>query len=98
MNILRAASISLEVAHHSPEGVLHGHSLMVEAWTPDCVCLDAWKAEMTSRLAVFETGPLEATAGRTFEDVAIKVLELLPSATRVIVRLPSRGHAVEVTR
>lgn len=96
--ILRAATVAVEVAHRSPEGVLHGHSLTVEAWTPRDTCLDAWRGEMAHALAPLENGPLEKTAGRTFEDVAMWILERLPDAVRVVVRLPTRGHAVEVSR
>jgi hypothetical protein len=96
--ILRAATVAIEVAHRSPEGVLHGHSLSIEAWTPRDTCLDAWRDEMARALAPLENGPLENTVGRTFEDIARHALEVLPDAVRVIVRLPSRGHAVEITR
>ncbi len=98
MKILRGATVALEVMHYSPQGVLHGHSLRVEMWTTAETCLDAWRARMASQLAVMERGTLEQTAGRTFEDVAIMALRLLPEAVRAVVRVPTRGIFVEVTR
>jgi hypothetical protein len=98
MKFLRAATISLEVAHMGLDGILHGHSLVVEVWTENELCLDAWRARIEERTAYIE-GQLEKTiSGRTFEDVAVAILSALPEAVRVIVTVPTLGHRVEATR
>ncbi len=94
----RAATVPLEIAHLGLDGVLHGHSLTAEVWTRAEIDLDAWRAEV-SAVAVDVEGRLEQTiAGRSFEDVARALLERLPGADRVVVRLPTRGHVVELER
>ena len=98
MTFTRAATVPLEIAHLGLDGVLHGHSLTAEVWTRDDVDLDAWRALVTEAAGRVE-GRLEATIqGRTFEDVAVAMLTSLPTACRVVVRLPTRGHAVELVR
>lgn len=93
-----ASTVAVEIAHLGTDGVLHGHSLTIEAWTDQRTCLDAWKARLSS-VADEMAGHLERTIGaRAFEDVGAFVLASLPECTRVIVRLPTRGHLVEVTR
>ena len=94
----RAATVALEVAHRGLDGTLHGHSLTIEAWTDAMVDLDAWREELEAVAAGIE-GLLEQTiGGRTFEAVAGAVLDRLPGCTRVVLRLPTRGHVVEATR
>lgn len=96
--ILRTASAPVEIAHCGVDGVLHGHSLIVEATTRDAICLDEWRAQLAECLAGIE-GQIERTIGaRTFEDVALVVMQRMPAACRVVVRLPTRGHSVEATR
>ena len=96
--ILRASTVPLEIAHLGQDGVMHGHSLLIEAWTDHPVDLDVWRDRMNDATARFE-GQLERTiGGRTFEDVAEAVLAALPECVRVTVRLPTRGHVVEAVR
>ena len=98
MTISRAATVPLEVAHLGTDGVLHGHSLTAEVWTAAAVDLDAWHAVVAGVVATIE-GRLEDTiGGRTFESVAAALLDQLPAATRVVIRLPTRGHLVEMAR
>lgn len=98
MIFLRAATVALEIAHHGADGRLHGHTLLVQAWTGHDTCLDAWQALLRERTAHIE-GVLEQTIGaRTFEDVAVEILRVLPEAVRVAIQLPSRGHSVDVSR
>jgi hypothetical protein len=98
MIVRRATTIALEIAHFGENGVLHGHTMMLEAWTDRNTCLDAWQELIRQRTAHIE-GQLEQTiGGRTFEDVAVAALKVLPEAVRVVVRLPSRGHVVEAIR
>lgn len=97
-NFARGVTIPVEIAHYSVNGALHGHTLMIEVWTRVDIDLDVLKATLTARLSFMEDGTLEQNVGRTFEDVAARVLAEIPAADRVIVRLPSRGHAVEATR
>lgn len=94
----RGVTIPLEIAHHSVNGALHGHTLLIEVWTRADADLDTLKDTLTARLAFMENGTLEQHVGRTFEDVARRVLAEIPAADRVVVRLPSRGHAVEAIR
>jgi hypothetical protein len=95
---MRAATIPLEIAHLGTDGVLHGHSLTAEVWTEAEVDLDVWRQQITRATAAL-SGQLEATiGGRTFEDVASQVLACLPDACRVVIRLPTQGHAVELWR
>jgi hypothetical protein len=76
---------------------LHGHSLTLEVWTDRDVCLDARRADAAIRLAHIE-GHLETTiGGRTFEDVGTAAMRALPDAVRIVVRLPTRGHSIEVS-
>ena len=96
--ILRASTVPLEIAHLGTDGVLHGHSLTVEAWTDQPVDLDVWRERIRAVIAPFE-GQLERTiGGRTFEDVAEAVLAALPECVRVTLRLPTRGHVVQAER
>ena len=98
VKFMRAVTVPLKIRHLGDDGVLHGHSLLLEVWTDRIVCLDAWRASVASRLAHIE-GQLETTiSGRTFEDVAEAALKALPDAVRAVVRIPTRGHAVEVCR
>ncbi|WP_158742807.1 hypothetical protein [Acidisphaera sp. L21] len=94
----RAATVPLEIAHRGVDGVLHGHSLTAEVWTAAAVDLDDWRRAVTAVAAEIE-GMLEETIrARTFEDVAEIFLDRLPKSDRVIIRLPTRGHAVEAVR
>jgi hypothetical protein len=96
--MLRAATIPLEIAHLGTDGVLHGHSLTAEVWTAAEVDLDVWRQQIGLATASL-SGQLEATiGGRTFEDVARRVLACVPEACRVVIRLPTQGHAVELWR
>ena len=98
MRSARAATVAVEVAHRGVDGRMHGHSLQVEVWTADEVDLDRWREQVAEVAAAIE-GQLEDTiAARTFEAVASVFLERLPGANRVVLRLPSRGHAVEMVR
>ena len=96
--ILHASTVALEIAHLGTDGVMHGHSLTIEAWTAQSVDLDDWHARMAAVASSIE-GQIEHTiGGRTFEDVAEAVLTALPECVRVVVRLPTRGHIVEAAR
>lgn len=98
MRFMRACTVPLEIAHMGDDGVMHGHSLTVEVWTDRDVCLDAWRAIAVAGLAHIE-GQLEVTiGGRTFEDVGAAVMGALPDAVRAVVRIPTRGHSIEVCR
>jgi hypothetical protein len=95
----RMASVSLEIAHLGEDGVMHGHSLIAEVWTHADTCLDAWRAKIVATTAHINLGQLETTIfARTFEDVAIWILDAMPEAYRVVIRLPTYGHAIEVYR
>jgi hypothetical protein len=95
----RAASTSLEIAHHGTDGKPHGHSLILEVWTFEDTCLDTWRDRITAATRFIGDGFLEDTiGGRTFEDVASAVLRVLPEASRLTLRLPSLGHAIEARR
>jgi hypothetical protein len=94
----RSVVVPIEIAHHSVDGVLHGHTLIVEVSTRDNFDLDTLKSVVMEKLAFMENGPLEDTVGRTFEDIAARVLSLFPEAYRVSVHLPSRGHTIEALR
>ena len=98
MKVSRAATVPLEIAHLGLDGVLHGHSLTAEVWTEQEVDLDIWRQDVAAAAAAIE-GRLEDTiSGRTFEAVALALLEQLPMACRVVIRLPTRGHLVEMAR
>ena len=98
MTILRAATVPVEIAHRGLDGVLHGHSLTAEVWTATEVDLDAWKREVAAIASEIEGQVEETIGGRSFEDIAETILTRLPSACRVVIRLPTRGHAIEVTK
>ena len=98
MRICRAATVPLEIAHLGTDGVLHGHSLVAELWTEMDLDLDRWREEVAAVAGSIE-GRLEATIeARTFEDVALAFLRRLPDACRAVIRLPTRGHVVDVSR
>ena len=98
MSFTRAATVPLEIAHLGLDGALHGHSLTAEVWTRDEVDLDSWRATVGEAAQRVE-GRLETTIhGRTFEDVAAALMASLPGAFRVVIRLPTRGHAVDLCR
>ena len=78
MRVHRAATVALEVAHLGTDGVLHGHSLTAEVWTEGEVDLDRWRAEIAAAAAAIEGRLEETVGGRTFEDVALRLLEGLP--------------------
>ncbi len=99
VKILRAATVPFEMCHRGLDGALHGHSLLVEVWTAEDCDLDAFKADVERIAQTICAGPIEGTIyGRTFEDIGAAVLDLCDRATRVTVRLPTRGHVVEITR
>jgi hypothetical protein len=98
MSLLRAVEVPIEIAHHSITGAIHGHTLMLTVWTRDAVDLDQWRADVAEAVAYMENGFLEDRVGRTFEDVALAVLDRVEAAERVQVRLPSRGHIIEARR
>ena len=98
MRIRRAATVALEVAHLGMDGVLHGHSLTAEVWTDAEVDLDSWRLEVAAAATSVEGRLEETIGGRTFEKVALALLDRLPAACRVLMRLPTRGHVVEVAR
>ncbi len=92
----RAATVPVEIAHLGTDGVLHGHSLTIEAWTAADVCLDEWHKSLAKVAATIE-GRLETTiGGRTFEDVATNVMKALPGCCEVVIRLPTKGHIVRL--
>ncbi len=98
MNTTRSAMAYVEIAHQGVDGVMHGHSLSVRAWTRAEVDLDRWQDDIAFVGAMI-SGPLEKSAvqGRTFEDVAAFFLDKLPNAFAVQVVLVSRGHEVYMT-
>ena len=98
MKVSRAATVALEIAHLGLDGVLHGHSLTAEIWTESEVDLDAWRETIATAAAEIEGGLERTIHGRTFEDVARALLERLPTASRAVIRLPTRGHAVQMQR
>lgn len=95
----RAATVPIEIAHRGLDGVVHGHSLSVEVWTNESVCLEVWHKQIVTNIAYISRGMLEETiGGRTFEDVGVATLDALGSATKVVIRLPTLGYSVEVCR
>ncbi len=98
MTVLRAVTVPIEIAHRGLDGMMHGHSLTAEVWTAAEVDLDQWHVTVRAVTSRME-GQLEATIGaRTFEGVGAAILGSLPEACRVVVRLPTRGHCVDVRR
>src|SRR4051812_49273103 len=98
MTFSRAVTVPLEIAHFGLNGKMHGHSLLVEVWTTKETCLNAFRSEVTAKLAHIE-GQLEVTInGRTFEELATAAMTAIPEATRIIIRLPTAGYWVEVCR
>lgn len=92
--ITRSVTVPIEVAHRSVEGHIHGHTLTAEVVTAEMVDLDVLQARLAKAVKPLENGFLENIAGRTFEDVAAFVQRAMPGVSCVIIRLPSRGHAI----
>ena len=95
-----AATAPLEIAHKGLDGVLHGHSLSVEAWTERPLDLDEWRARIAAGIAHIGRGTLEETiGGRTFEEVGAAgtglVAHLTPAQARRL-RLALRSALKEL--
>ena len=98
--IEHAVTFSIEAAHRSEgDPRLHGHSYLVEVWTAtlrDFAALE--QAVQAVRSAVDHTLLNDSIGGTTMEHMAewlFARFAFLP-ATKVVVRRPTLGYAVEV--
>jgi 6-pyruvoyl-tetrahydropterin synthase len=91
-----AVSTNLECAHRDPDGRIHGHSYMVEVWTPAGADLPALAAQVHALASGVDHTMLKDSIGSPrMEGVAAWFLARVPGATRVIVRRPTLGFAAE---
>jgi 6-pyruvoyl-tetrahydropterin synthase len=98
--IEQSVTFSIEAAHRSADDPrLHGHSYLVEVWTARLRDFAVLEAEVQAvRSAVDHTFLNDSIGGTTMEHMAEWLLErfaFLP-ATKVVVRRPTLGYAVEV--
>lgn len=96
----RAVTVNVEAAHHDEQGRIHGHSYLVECWTAAEQDLVAFERTMRDRAALVDHTLLEASIGATsMEALAAWFLQHTePALSRVIVRRPTLGYAVEIVR
>jgi 6-pyruvoyl-tetrahydropterin synthase len=97
--IEQAVTFAIEAAHQSEgDPRLHGHSYLIEVWSSTLRDFKTMEAEVNSiRSAVDHTFLNDSIGGTTMEHLAQWLLArfaFLP-ATKVIVRRPTLGYAVE---
>ena len=94
-----AVTANVECGHRDEIGRVHGHSYVVEVWFPagpDFVVLNAFVRDVAAGV---DHSMLEDTVGSSrMEDLADWFLRQISTATRVIVRRPTLGFTVEVSR
>jgi 6-pyruvoyl-tetrahydropterin synthase len=103
MKIERAVTVNVEAAHHDDDGRLHGHSYLVECWTTTEQDLPAFERAVREVSSRVDHTVLESSiGGRTMEALGIWFLQWNygPAGdvrlSRVVVRRPTLGYAVEV--
>ena len=90
-----AVTANLECGHRDPDGRIHGHSYIVEVWTPAGAALPTLAAQVRELASGVDHTMLEDSVGSRMEDVAAWFLARVPDATRVIVRRPTLGFTTE---
>jgi 6-pyruvoyl-tetrahydropterin synthase len=94
-----AVTANVECGHVDAMGRVHGHSYVVEVWSPagpDLVTLHAFVHGVASSV---DHSMLEDSVGSPkMEDLATHFLLKVPTATRVVVRRPTLGFAAEARR
>ena len=94
-----AVTTNVECSHRDAHGRIHGHSYVVEVWTPAGPDMPALATLLREIAGPVDHSMLEDSIGSTLmEDMAIWFLERVPNATRVIVRRPTLGFAAEARR
>jgi 6-pyruvoyl-tetrahydropterin synthase len=94
-----AVTTNVECSHRDTDGRIHGHSYVVEVWTPSGPDLPTLAATVREIAAVVDHSMLEDSIGSPMmEDMARWFLDRVPHATRVIVRRPTLGFVVEARR
>lgn len=94
-----AVTANIECGHKDAIGRIHGHSYVVEVWSPagpDLVTLNAFVRDVAA--GVDHTMLEDSIGSPNMEDVAAWFLAKVPTASRVIVRRPTLGFAVEARR
>ena len=91
-----AVTTNLECSHRDPDGRIHGHSYVLEVWTPAGPDLPTL-AETVRAIAteVDHTMLKDSIGSPRMEDIAAWFLARVPGASRVIVRRPTLGFAAE---
>lgn len=94
-----AVTTNVECSHRDTDGRIHGHSYVVEVWTPAGPDLPALAATLRAIAACVDHSMLEDSIGSPLmEDMALWFLDRVPNATKVIVRRPTLGFAAEARR
>lgn len=94
-----AVTTNLECSHRDSDGRIHGHSYVVEVWTPAGPDLPTLAETVRAVAAEVDHTMLEDSIGSPLmEDIAAWFLERAPGASRVIVRRPTLGFAAEARR
>jgi 6-pyruvoyl-tetrahydropterin synthase len=104
MRIERAVTVNVEAAHRDANGKLHGHSYLVECWTSAECCLTDFERGMREVAARVDHTVLESSIGASSMEALAQwflVQDLgdltgRPPRSRVVVRRPTLGYAVEV--
>lgn len=97
MKIARAVTVNVEAAHMGSDGRMHGHSYLVECWTPHECCLIALEQRMRDLARLVDHTALEASVGRPdMESLGAWFLRSNDRLSRVVVRRPTLGYVVEV--
>lgn len=94
-----AVTANIECAHRDSLGRIHGHSYLVEVWTPagaDLMTLDSF---VRGIVGTVDHSMLEdSIGGQRMEDIAEWFLAKVPAATRIVVRRPTLGYVCEARR
>lgn len=99
LRIERSVTVNAECAHYDAGGALHGHSYVVECWTPEEVDMVSFAGSVRAVAAKVDHTLLEQSVGDpTMESLGIWFLDQDSRMSRVVVRRPTIGFAVEVCR
>ena len=94
-----AITVNLECAHKDELGKIHGHSYLVEVWRdagPDLVIF----AKMVNEIAakVDHTMLDDSIGDPNMEGIGAWFLKQIPESSRIVIRRPTLGYVVNVTR
>lgn len=90
-----AVTVNLECAHRSRDGVLHGHSYVVEVWFLAGEDMSMLAAEVHEVAEQVDHSLLEESVGAASMEAIAEWFLREAEAVRVVVRRPTLGYVVE---